>query len=269
MDYIFPNDCIDRIVAVRDGSDVKVESWNEINDLVAIAFGYTRRGGTSTTFEIYVEVDEEERGKGIGTHMLESILQRLKSRFRPGTELSIFGEYPTNEIADHVAEKLGFHASTVEVMTCSRPKMFPTKGIRNVTEEDYVPYWTIWDTSYRAMLMEHGDPVTEEQPIDMSGLDEFMDTADDRFVLEENGKIVAMGQIYGKMIGALAVAMDEQHKGYGTRLASFMARQIRRNGHNQVELYCEEGNTAARKTYEKVGFETDRIVTCVSMVVMI
>lgn len=269
MDYIFPNDCIDRIVAVRTDGEVKVESWNEINDLIAIAFGYTRRGGTSTTFEIYVEVDEEERGKGIGTNMLESILQRLTSRFRQGTELNIFGEYPADEIADHVAGKLGFHSSTVEVMTCSRPKMFPIKGIRNVTEEDYVPYWNIWNGTQRAMLISNGDPVPEEQPIDMSGLEEFMDTADDRFVLEENGKIVAMGQIYGKMIGALAVTMDEQQKGYGTRLASFMARQVRRNGYNQVELYCEEGNTAAKKTFEKMGFVTDRIVTCVSMVVKI
>lgn len=269
MDYIFPNDSIDRIVAVRHGDAVDVESWNEINDLQAIGFGYVRRGGTATTFDVYVETAEEERNKGIGTSMLETILSRIKSRFKAGTELNIFGEYPENEAADHLAGKMGFHISEVEIMTCTRAKMFPTKGIRTVTEEDYVPYWTIWDTSYRNMLMEQGIPVPEEKPIDMSGLAEFLDTAEDRFVIEENGKVVAMGQIYGNMIGALAVAVDEQHKGYGTRLASYMARQIRKNGYNQSELYCEKGNTAARRTYEKVGFAVGRVVSAVTMMIKV
>ncbi len=267
MDYIFPNDSIDRIVAVRHGDSIEVESWNEINDLVAIGFGYVRRGGTETTFDVYVEVAEEERNKGIGTMMLTTILSRIKSRFKTGTELNIFGEYSINEIADHLAEKMGFHISKAEVMTCSRAKMFPTKGIRTVTEEDYVPYWTIWDTSYRKMLMEQGIPVPEETPVDMAGLGEFLDTAEDRFVIEENGKLVAMGQIYGNMIGALAVDIDEQHKGYGTRLASFMARQIRKNGHNQAKLYCEQKNIHGKKTYEKVGFVTERVVSAVTMMI--
>lgn len=265
MDYIFPSDCIDRVVAVRHGKEVAVEGWNEINDLAAIGFGYTRRGGSSTTFEVYVEVEESERGKGIGTQMIAVILDRLKGRFKMGEELSIFGEYAPNEVSDHVAEKMGFHVSRSNVMICTRPKLFPVKGIREVREEDYLAYWTIWSTSYRSMLKEQGIPVSEEAAIDMSGLEEFLDTAEDRFVIEENGKIVAMGQIYGNMIGALAVAVDEQKKGYGTSLASFMARQVRKRGHNRVELYCEEGNNAARKTYEKVGFTLDRVVAGVTM----
>lgn len=269
LNILHTEKCVEKIIAVRAGGEIQIEPWSEENEPYAIGYGFAKQGGTLTTFEVFVEVAKKERDKGIGTMLLSNLLNRLKERFEPGTELNFFGEYEVETAADHLSEKFGFNISRAEIMFCHKSVIVTSKGIRNVEEKDYVDYWGIWDTSYRAMLMSLGIPVPEEKEIDLSGLREFMDTADDRFVIEMNGKIVAMGDIDGNHIGSLAVAMDEQKKGYGVCLASHMTQQILSRGYHQAELYCEVGNVGAKKTYEKVGFQTEKTIASVSMVIRV
>lgn len=53
----------------------------------------------------------------------------------------------------------------------------------------------------------------------------------------------------------LYVAPEERHKGHGRKLLSYTLRSLREKGYKNAVLYCLEKNAAARRFYEKFGFE--------------
>ncbi len=53
----------------------------------------------------------------------------------------------------------------------------------------------------------------------------------------------------------LYVAPEDRRKGHGRKLLSYTLRALREKGYKNAVLYCPERNAAARRFYEKFGFE--------------
>lgn len=53
----------------------------------------------------------------------------------------------------------------------------------------------------------------------------------------------------------LYVAPEDRHRGYGRKLLSHTLRNLREKGYKNAVLDCLEKNSAARRFYEKFGFE--------------
>ncbi len=189
-----------------------------------------------------------------------------------GTELSLHGEYQVSETADRLSRRAGFTISRADIMSCHDLIAYESRGIRNVTAEDFFAYWDIWETSYRRMLISLGIPVSLEAPTvtehsdkeKEAAIKEFIANTSDKFVVEVNGKIVGMGEIFGDHIGALAVALEEQGHGFGTRLTAYLTNEILRRGYEKAILYCEHGNDNAKRVYEKVGYVVEETIASVS-----
>lgn len=85
-------------------------------------------------------------------------------------------------------------------------------------------------------------------------------------VAKEDGKIIGFigsdaswfSKREGRKVGAiheLVVAEDHRRKGIGTALIEFAVRRFGEKGLEIVELWVGDGNSVARKFYERLGFE--------------
>ena len=112
---------------------------------------------------------------------------------------------------------------------------------------------------------------------------EDMVAADDLFVKEANGKIVAVGRInqvqvdvYANVnwkyeasdeevmvLHTLAVLPGEQGKGYATEFCEFYEDYSLENGCKYLRIDTNEKNKRARALYKRIGYREAGIVPCV------
>lgn len=112
---------------------------------------------------------------------------------------------------------------------------------------------------------------------------EDMVAADDLFVKEANGKIVAVGRInqvqvdvYANVdwkykasdeevmvLHTLAVLPGEQGKGYATEFCQFYEDYSLENGCKYLRIDTNEKNKRARALYKRIGYREAGIVPCV------
>ncbi len=83
----------------------------------------------------------------------------------------------------------------------------------------------------------------------------FFDSHRDTFFFLFSGsELIGSVLLVGKYMQCLAVASKWQKKGYGTQLAKYAVRYAFDHGCKSVELDVMEGNDAAARMYEKMGF---------------
>lgn len=107
--------------------------------------------------------------------------------------------------------------------------------------------------------------------------------ADDFFVLEDNGEIIASARINKIQVAeykfvtwsheardeevmvlhTLAVAPWVERKGYGTRFVKFYEEYAKTNGCPYLRMDTNEKNLRARALYKKLGYVEKGIIPCV------
>jgi ribosomal protein S18 acetylase RimI-like enzyme len=75
-----------------------------------------------------------------------------------------------------------------------------------------------------------------------------------RFVMLNDGEIVAVGIIDGSELSHVSVRPDLQGRGYGRAFVSFLVNEIMRRGEKVVKLGVVKGNPA-KKLYERLDFK--------------
>lgn len=83
--------------------------------------------------------------------------------------------------------------------------------------------------------------------------------AQDRFVYELDGEIVAYSHLHGNEISSVSVRSDLQGRGIGRTFVKYLCNEIHRRGYSSVILCCVMGNEAIH-LYNSLGFqETHRM----------
>jgi predicted GNAT family acetyltransferase len=131
----------------------------------------------------------------------------------------------------------------------------PTDNIRRYRPDDGSDFHRIWSEGINDMHVRIGIPTDERTAPGDEVFKSYDDNAENEYVIEEDGKIVAMGCLSGNQISGLAVDLRHGNKGYGTRLAVFLTNEILRRGNRSAILYCESGNENAYHVYQKIGYK--------------
>ena len=230
-----------------------------------VGYGYWFVGGGADNYGIFVFVREEHRRKHLGSELLHAMEKDLVKR---GAK-TVFCDHEFQKASQEFMRTEGFSASAAYLMACHKIKIpVNPNQIRQARKEDFSEIMHIWTSSYRNMLRSLGHPFSEEdieEASDESGIDDYLQTLSDRFVLETEAGIVGEGEISENHIGGVAVRIGQQNKGYGTRLTAYLTHEILSRGYSEAFLYCEEGNPA-KYVYEKVGYcPTKKIGTGIKM----
>jgi predicted GNAT family acetyltransferase len=127
-------------------------------------------------------------------------------------------------------------------------------NIRKYKDEDYMRFAEIWICGMNELHKRIGLPVDEATEPNEDYREHYKNSADNHFVIEDEGLIAGVGGIDGNMIGSLAVDTNLYNHGYGTALAIFLTNEILKRGNNEAYLHCETGNDNAFHVYEKIGY---------------
>ncbi|MBD2864037.1 GNAT family N-acetyltransferase [Paenibacillus oceani] len=202
---------------------------------------------------ITVFVDPLLRRQGIGTAMvkyMESELraggtEKVRSSFRAGRPSSLA-----------FAQKLGFdpYFSSAYMQRTGEP--FPLEDIpaRVYTDEDYIASQAFYAAAFHDMRVRVGRfPDSVIAPPSEKERRLWREEAEDRFVYEINGEIVAYSHISGNELSSISVRTDVQGRGIGRTFTRYLCNEIYRRGHTSVNLWCVVGNYA-RNLYDSLGF---------------
>jgi mycothiol synthase len=82
----------------------------------------------------------------------------------------------------------------------------------------------------------------------------WKEDAENRFVLEINGQIVAYSHLSGNELSSISVRTDFQRLGIGRKFVMYLCNEIYQRGNAKVDLWCVVGNYA-RNLYDILGFK--------------
>lgn len=201
---------------------------------------------------VAVYVSEEFRCRSIGTALYREAEARC---IEVGCE-ELFSSYYESS-AVKFADKLEFsYSNSASRMEYNGGLLHEAScAIRKCCDDDYYLFDDIWSRRMFEMHKRIGLPITEPVTPNEEFRQQYRDDADNMFVLEDEGKIVAVGGLMGDSIGCLAVELDMNNRGYGTALAVFLTNVIIRRGNKTAYLTCETGNDNACHVYEKIGYK--------------
>ncbi|MDF2658133.1 MAG: GCN5-related N-acetyltransferase [Paenibacillus sp.] len=200
-----------------------------------------------------VYVAPQFRRQGIGSAMVNYIetglradgTQKIRSSFRAG--------HPSSQA---FARKLGYdkYFSSTFMQRTGDPFPLEELPVRPYTDEDYLASQSFYAAAFHEMRVRVGcfpdsviaEPSEKERSIWREG-------AENRFVYELNGEIVAYSNLPGHEIGSVSVRTDFQGRGIGRKFVMYLCNEIYRRGHAKVNLWCVVGNYA-RNLYDSLGF---------------
>lgn len=209
--------------------------------------------GFSKKSKLNLYVSADRRNEGIGTKLLSSI----EDVMRNGGVEEIVCSYVDNEIERKFIYKNGFtNWFFSNHMVYEKDKFImplETGEIRNYSDDDYSVCQKVYSEAFYRMGQMVGFETTLSKPSEKER-ESFKNNADNMFVLVENNSIVASATIDENELDLVAVAVDEQRKGYGEKITRFCVNELMNRGNNQVVLWCVEGNPA-KHLYDKMGFK--------------
>ncbi|WP_314588142.1 GNAT family N-acetyltransferase [Paenibacillus terrigena] len=200
-----------------------------------------------------VFVAPQFRRQGIGSAMvkyaeneLRAGAQIVRSSFRAGHQSSLA-----------FARKLGYDDYFSSAYMQRAGDSFPLEElpVRQYTDEVYLPSQSLYATAFHEMRVRVGcfpDSVIE-QPSE-KGRRAWKEGAENRFIYEINGEIVAYSNLYGNEISSISVRTDYQGQGIGRKFVMYLCNEIYQRGSATVDLWCVVGNDA-RNLYNSLGFK--------------
>lgn len=200
-----------------------------------------------------VFVAPQFRRQGIGSAMVEYAQAKLRgsgthkvsTSFRAGHQSSL-----------EFARKHGYdkYFSSSFMQRIGEPFPFEDLPVRQYADKDYPESQSLYATAFHEMRIRVGDfpdsmiaqPSEEERRA-------LKEDAQNRFVYEINGEIVAYSHLSGNQLSSIAVRADFQGLGIGRKFVKYLCNEIYQRGSDKVDLWCVVGNHA-RSLYDSLGF---------------
>lgn len=208
-----------------------------------VGYGYWFAGGGTDNYGVFVFILDKYRRRGYGRQLFRHIEKDLLER----SAKTLFLECEHTEAARDFMMAEGFSASAADIMICHTVQIpvDPTY-IRQARKEDFHDVMHLWTSSYRRMLKSLGHPFTEEdieEEADDAGIENYLQSLPDRYVLETDNGIIAEGEISENHIGGVAVRIGDQNKGYGTSLTAYLTQEIFSRGYSEAVFYRRMSKT--------------------------
>lgn len=199
------------------------------------------------------------RRQGIGSTMLKNAENKLRAG---GTQKvrSSFRAYHQSSFA--FARKLGYdkYFSSAYMQRTGDPFSLDELPVRLYTDDDYFASQTLYATAFHEMRVRVGcfpDSVIA-QPSEKER-SAWKEDAENRFVYEINGEIVAFSHLWGNELSSISVRTDFQRLGIGRKFVMYLCNEIYQRGSATVTLWCVVGNDA-RNLYDSLDFKEEYIM---------
>lgn len=245
-------------IFVREDIIGCLEQWPHCGVIVegeceVLAVGVFSEESKKTSMTLYVK--PSRRKEGIGTMLLKVLEDNMRNA---GVD-EIVCDFKTNALERSFLYKNGykhwFHSNFM-IYTGGKLPMDNYKII-NYEDEHYAQCQKIFSEAFHKMRLLVGLESTLSLPNEKER-SAYKENAENMFVLHDNNQIVAVARLEGNEIDAVAVAVDQQGKGYGKALVSYSVNKLLDRGCTKVTLWAVEGNPA-KFLYEKLGFTTERM----------
>ncbi|MFH5837176.1 GNAT family N-acetyltransferase [Proteiniclasticum sp. C24MP] len=206
-----------------------------------------------TSFTLYVHPDY--RSQGIGSLLLSSLEKEMAEK---GVK-EIVCDYKVDDSIRGFLSRKGYEKwFRSRHMIFSGTLLSPQNpSVSAYVDSDYLHVQKIFSESFHRMRLHVGISSTLSAPSEEER-SYFLKHAEDIFVLRDNSEIVAVAMVEGNEIDKIAVAVDEQGKGYGKTLLAYTVGTLLHRGFSEVTLWVVDGNPA-RMLYEHFGFRMHRL----------
>jgi mycothiol synthase len=193
------------------------------------------------------------RRQGIGSAMVRHAEEELQGG---GTRKIRASFHADNNAASAFAKKNGYGPYFQSACMHRTGDPFPLGSlpVRQYEDEDYLACQALNARAFHEMRVRVGRfPDSAIARPSEKERQEWREDAQNRFVYEENGVIVALGHIDGNELSSISVHTEFHGRGIGRRFVMFLCNEIYGRGNTEVELSCVVGNNA-RNLYESLGF---------------
>lgn len=222
-----------------------------------VALAQVNEPASQTYLTVFVA--PQFRRQGIGSAMVKYAeyelraggTQKVRSSFRAGHQSSLA-----------FARKLGYdkYFSTAYMQRTGDSFPLEELPVRLYTDEDYLPSQSLYATAFHEMRVHVGcfpDSVIA-QPSE-KGRRAWKEDAENRFVYEINGEIVAYSHLCGNELSSISVRTDFQGLGIGRKFVMYLCNEIYQRGSATVDLWCVVGNDA-KNLYGNLDFKEKYIM---------
>lgn len=235
-----------RAAAENDGGFYRIQLDAETAGLAQMICG-----GTAFVY-LYIFPAYRRRGCGLAAFAL------LEQQLRDGGAKKIVTSYGSGDaLAAAFAARCGFHKQfESDYMVYEGPGFPPEENhVREYRDEDYPAAHRMYAEAFHRMRMETGwFPDSIPEPPNERMRQYWAETAGERLVWEEDGKIAGYAHIDGNELGSISVDPAMQGRGIGRRFAKEVINRILAEC-GTVSLYCVVGNRKARNLYDSLGFK--------------
>lgn len=242
-------------------TDVFMKNDENHADYIFVAYvnkqvaGLISFDGIKRIANLILSVAKEYRRQGLGSKLLEyaediflkhEVIEH--SRFlKVKDEDTVFKQFLMSK---EFRVSLSFYSMEREGSSLPAPEI----NVRNYATGDYYDWHRIEEVAFFKMRESIGVYPSHYYPPLDTEKSEYLKDKDNRYVLIEDNKIIAIAIVRGNELESIAVAPEYQAKGYGCKFASYLINNILKNGHSKVTLGVAKGNSAV-KLYEKLGFK--------------
>lgn len=223
------------------------------SDIGILAIGVYTGISEKTSFTMYVHPDH--RNQGVGSFLLTSLEKDMAEK---GVK-EIVCDYEVNDSMWGFLNKRGYEKwfRSNHMIFNGNIQTPAAPFISAYVDSDYPDVQKILSESFHEMRLHVGltSSITAPSEEERSS---FLKKADDIFILRDHCEIVAVAMVEGNEIDKIAVAVDEQGKGYGKVLLGYTADTLLHRGFNEITLWVVEGNPA-KILYKHFGFKVHRL----------
>lgn len=205
-----------------------------------------------TSFTLYVRTAYRKRG--IGT----KLLLELEKSMRSSAVKEVYCDFQEDSKHSSFIEKNGYPLQfRSSLMTFQGTETaLPDHRIRLYEDQDYEAVHDILHRAFQKMRKQVGLPLLDS-PRSMEEAAKYLENRTSIFVLEEESIIKGCIFLDGHEIDKLAVAPEEEGKGYGKALLTAGVKRILKE-QSEAVLWVVQGNPA-EKLYTSFGFQKRRL----------
>lgn len=205
---------------------------------------------TSMTFYVH----PERRNQGIGTLLLKSLEREMRQEgIKEAVCDYLVKDKERNFLHNHGYENW-FHSNHMTYNGGRLP--LGSFDISPYTDSNYPEVQKIFSEAFHGMRVSVGLKSELSKP-SQEERESYARNAKDIQVLKIEGEIKASARIQGNEIDSIAVAVDQQGKGYGKAMLAHAVNLLLDRGNPMITLWVVDGNPA-RTLYEHAGFITRR-----------
>jgi len=206
---------------------------------------------TSLTFYVH----HAYRHQGIGSLLLRALEKEMAEK---GIQ-EVVCDYMVDDSISVFLGRRGYEAwfHSTHMIFSGTLEMPSSPSISPYVDSDYPYVQKILRESFHRMRLHVGLQSSLSAPSEEERFS-FLKKAEDIFVLRSEDEILAVAMVEGNEIDKIAVAVDNQGKGYGKLLLSHTVKALLDRGFDEVTLWVVKGNPA-QVLYEHFGFKVHRL----------